>query len=289
MVAPAAKRVAVGVAVQHHRVSLRRACDLVGLHRSTMGYRSSRTSDVAVRQAIVEVACRHPRRGYRYLGRVLRRRGMVVNHKRLHRLYRLEGLRVRSKRRRKLAAGKRNLAAPATRPAQQWCMDFVHDGLSDGRKFRVLNVQDVFTRESLAMRVESSISGARVVEVLEELVVSQGVPELITVDNGPEFIGNALDKWACQHNVQLKFSRPGKPQDNAFIESFNGRFRDECLNAHWFLTMDDAKEKIEKWRLEYNTDRMHGSLDGLTPLEFKQRYEKSQQRSTLKTTTELAS
>ena len=168
-------------------------------------------------------------------------------------------------------------------------MDFMLDSLADGRRFRLFNVEDVFTRESLVIHLGTSIPVAAVVQELERLASVHGLPELVTVDNGPEFIGNALDKWAFANNVQLKFNRPGKPQDNPFIESFNGRTRDECLNAHWFFTLDDARRKLEAWRLEYNTERMHGGLNHLTPTEFKQLYAKANACNNLKPNAGLAS
>lgn len=270
--------------MSEHHMSQRQACRLVDLERSTWAYKRKTRPDADLRTAIVETAARLPRRGYRYICRVLRRKGLRVNHKRVYRLYRLERLVVTSRRRRKLAAGKRDLAAPPTRPNEQWCMDFMSDSLVDGRRFRLFNVEDVFTRESLAITVGTSTPGALVVEVLEQTAAGQGLPTLITVDNGPEFISNALDKWAFANKVQLKFNRPGKPQDNPFIESFNGRIRDECLNAHWFRTVNDAKEKIETWRHQYNTDRMHSSLNYLTPQEFRQHYEQTNVCTNVQTT-----
>jgi putative transposase len=195
----------------------------------------------------------------------LRREGWRVNHKRVYRLYRAEGLGIRVKRRKKLASAARVLPPPATRPLERWSLDFLTDSLLDGHRFRVLTLVDNVSRVSPAIMVGNSLTGERVVAVLERLKRTAGRPARIAVDNGPEFISKALDAWAYQNGVRLEFSRPGKPTDNAFAESFNGRFRDECLNQHWFAELPEARQTIEAWRLDYNTERPHRALGQATP------------------------
>jgi putative transposase len=191
-----------------------------------------------------------------------------VNHKRVYRLYRAEGLALRRKRRKRLAAGLRVVLPTPSRPNERWSMDFVHDTLASGRKFRNLNIVDDYTRECVAIEVDTSLGGARVVRVLERLAYLRGLPKVIVTDNGPEFIGRALDAWAYSTGVKIHFIRPGKPTENLYVESFNGRFRDECLNEHWFTDLADAREKVEAWRLDYNDVRPHSSLGNATPKEY---------------------
>ncbi len=218
---------------------------------------------------IQEIAAARVRYGYLRIHVLLRREGWQVNKKRVHRLYKLEGLNLRHKRpRRHVSAAHRVTTPQAGAPNQFWSMDFVSDALYDGKRFRALTVIDNFTRESLAIAVDNSIRGEQVAAVMGRLLIERGAPERIRVDNGPEFISRALDKWAYENSVTLDFSRPGKPIDNCYIESFNGRFREECLNTHWFLSLEDARAKIEAWRLDYNESRPHSSLGQLTPLEF---------------------
>ncbi len=191
-----------------------------------------------------------------------------MNRKRVYRLFREAGLLVRRRKRKRIDLVERK---PLPKPAAanvSWSMDFMSDGLADGRRLRCLNIVDDCTRECLAIEVDTSITGSRVKAVLERLADTRGLPKSITVDHGPEFEGQVLDAWAYEHCVQLSFIRPGKPNENAYIESFNGKFRDECLNEHWFVTMAQARRVIEAWRVEYNTERTHSSLGDLTPEEF---------------------
>ncbi|MCX5746550.1 MAG: IS3 family transposase [Proteobacteria bacterium] len=232
-----------------------------------MGHRFSTKEPTALLAKMRELATQRPRFGYRRICELLRRRGHKVNHKRVYRLYRLDGLHVRTKRRRRFAASPRAELAKATRPGQRWSMDFVSDHTSAGRCFRILTIVDQFSRRSPGVLVDTSITGVRVARFLDEIAGS-ALPETITVDNGPEFISNALDQWASERGVKLHFSRPGKPVDNAFSESFNGRLRDECLNASWFRTLVDARTMIESWVHDYNHERPYSSLDGLTPMEY---------------------
>ena len=205
---------------------------------------------------------------YRRLHILLEREGLVVNHKRVHRIYRAAGLQVRRRHRKRLTRAERiPLPVPDQRLAR-WSMDFPVDTLADGRGFRTLNIVDDFTRECLAIEVDRSLPGLRVARVLDRLHATIGLPPSIVVDNGPEFAGRTLDAWAYARGVTLRFIRPGKPVENAYIESFNGKFRDECLNEHWFVSLADAQATIEAWRVDYNTVRPHSSLDGATPEHF---------------------
>ena len=221
---------------------------------------------------IKELAATRVRYGYKRIYILLRREGWPVNHKRVYRLYCEEGLHLRAKRpKRRVMAAHRATRPVATKTNESWSMDFVSDNLFNGKRFRALTVVDNFSRECLGMLVDQGIPGEQVVQFIKTLSWRRGAPERIFLDNGPEFVGKALDQWAYQQDVTLDFSRPGKPTDNALIESFNGRFRDECLNAHWFLSLQDAQEKIEQWRTEYNTFRPHSSLEDLTPQEYAKR------------------
>lgn len=218
---------------------------------------------------INEIAKTRVRYGYKRIHILLQREGWRINHKRVYRVYREEGLTLRSKRpKRRVAAAHRILREAAAKINQCWSMDFVCDALFDGKRFRALTVVDDFSRESVAILVEKSIKGREVANLLDFLGLIRGLPERIRVDNGPEFISKDLDKWAYQNQVTLDFSRPGKPVDNCHIESFNGSFRDECLNTHWFMSLEDAKEKIEAFRVEYNDFRPHSSLGNLPPAVF---------------------
>ena len=200
----------------------------------------------------------------------------MINHKRTERIDRLEGLILRIRRRKKMSSQLRiDMSKPAY-PNHIWSMDFMRDSLADGRAIKVLSVVDEYTRKCFRIEVDTSINGMRVTRVLSEIAQLEDLPQIIVIDNGPEFISNALDAWAYQRGVKLTFIRPGKPVENAYIESFNGRFRDECLNEHWFLSIEHARRIIEKWRIDYNSERPHSSLGYLTPEEFvRQESEKS--------------
>ena len=215
-----------------------------------------------------ELAQARPRFGYLRLHVLLRREGWRVNKKRVHRIYREEGRTVRFQRRRKRASHLRVVPPRPTQLNEQWSMDFVADTLLDGRRFRTLTVVDNDTRHSPLIEADFTLTGTKVVAALERAAKRQGYPTLITVDNGSEFASKALDAWAYAHSVKLDFIRPGKPIENAVIESVNGRFRDECLNAQVFVSLHDARQKIDAWRIDYNEHRPHGSLGNLTPREF---------------------
>lgn len=250
-------------------MSERRAASLARAHRSTVRYRSIRRADPRILQRLLELAASRPRYGCDLLWLQLRREGFQVNRKRILRLYRLERLSLRKKPRKKLvAAAQRSREEAITAPNQRWSMDFMHDSLSTGRSFRLLNVLDEFHRACLATEVDLSLSGERVARVLDRLIAEHAKPREIWVDNGPEFASKALDRWAAEHGVELRFIRPGKPVQNCFIESFNGTIRKDCLEANWFDSLTDARRTIEAWRHEYNHDRPHTSLRGLAPAEF---------------------
>jgi len=238
------------------------------IQMSSYYYRHRPRPDEALRAALKEAAAKRRRRGYRMLAVLMRRQGFTDNLKRIHRVYREEKLQVRIRRRRKTARWRGDKPVPATRPNERWSMDFMSDQLASGRTIRVFNVVDDFTRQCLAMEVDTSLNGVRVTRVLDGLVARHGHPQRIVMDNGPEFTGKALDRWAWEHLVHLAFIEPGKPVQNAFVESFNGTCRDECLNENWFLSLADARTIIENWRIDYNDQRPHSSLGGRTPSEF---------------------
>ncbi len=261
MVKPAARREAATFFREEYGTSQVRACAMASLHRSTYAYRSQVTTEAQVlRRRLRELAAERPRYGYRRLHVLLVREGHEVNHKRVHRLYREEGLMVRRRLRKRVCREQRQPLARAERLNQFWSMDFIGDTLANGRTFRSLNIVDQCSRECLALEVDSSLPGLRVTRVLDRLAGQRGLPQTLVVDNGPEFAGKALDLWAHQNKVHLHFIRPGRPIENAFVESFNGRFRDECLNQHWFTSLADARAKIEAWRDDYNAQRPHSAL-----------------------------
>ena len=237
--------------------------------------RPARGDEAPVRQRLRELAAERPRFGYRRLHVLLRREGIVVNHKRVARLYREEELAVRRRGRKRVARGGRGRPAAPTRPDQRWGLDFVSDALAGGRRIRLLGVLDLFTREALAIEVDVSLPGARVVAVLERLATERRLPEEIVLDNGPELTGRALDEWAAAREVRLRFIDPGKPIQNAFVESFNGRFRDECLDQHWFTSLADARRAIEAWRVDYNRERPHSALGYQTPEAYRRAFEQT--------------
>lgn len=268
MVKPAARRQAVRIAREEQGLSERRACGLVQMDRTSFRYRSRRGDDTALRIRLRELAAQRPRYGYRRLHMLLCREEVQVNHKRVQRVYREERLMVRKKKRKRVAQLPRQAMPVPGRPNVRWSMDFMQDTLADSRTFRLLNVVDDFSREAIEIEVSRSIPGERVVRTLERLRFTRGLPEVIVVDNGPEFAGRALDTWAYQNGVRLHFIQPGKPVQNAFVESFNGRVREECLNESWFTNLLDAKRQIEAWRIDYNRTRPHSSLGNQTPEEF---------------------
>lgn len=240
------------------------------LQRSVYYYKTTRDDQLALRARIKEIAAVRVRYGYQRIYILLRREGWFINHKRVYRLYQQEGLSLRHKKpKRHVSAVTRDKSPIAMKKDECWSMDFVTDQLFDNHRIRALTIVDNFSRECLNITVDYSLKGEDVVNVMQSIYRQFGrIPKRIKVDNGSEFISKALDKWAYENEVQLDFSRPGKPTDNAYIESFNGSFRDECLNAHWFMSLEDAQKKIETWRQDYNEFRPHSSLNNMTPKEF---------------------
>ncbi len=252
-----------------YKVSVRRACRAVRGPRSSWYYRPRRFEQAALKQRIKEIASVRAHYGYRRIHTLLRREGWLVNHKRVHRLYCELGLQIRRKKPKRHVSAKARVAqVHATSRNQCWSMDLMADELFDGRRLRLLTIVDNFNRVSPFIGVGLRYNACDVVCGLDEAVKRFGTPRRIMVDNGSEFTSREVDLWAYTHGVELDFSRPGKPTDNAFIESFNGRLREECLNENWFLDLDDARQKAETWRIHYNEERPHSSLGNRTPAEY---------------------
>jgi putative transposase len=269
-VTPAARKPVVPYLREEWRMTERRACGLLSVCRMTVRYEPRRPDDTVIRVRLRELAAVRRRWGYRRLGVLLRREGLLVNHKRVYRIYREEGLSVRRrKRKRGVSTGRIPLLRPE-RPGEVWGLDFVSDTLAWGRKLRMLTVLDLYTREALAIEVDTSLSGGRVARVLDRIIGERSeAPREIVLDNGPELTSKAMDQWAYERGVRLHFIEPGKPVQNCFVERFNGTLRDECLNEHWFTSLQDARRIVETWRIDYNTVQPHGSLDDRTPEEFR--------------------
>jgi putative transposase len=267
MVTPAAKREAVAHLKGAHQMSERRACSVVGCDRMTVRYRSRRPDDPRLRERLRALARERRRFGYRRLLIFLRREGFVVNHKRLLRIYREERLMVRKRGGRKRAIGSRTPMAAAVRPNDRWSLDFVSDQMVDARRFRVLAIYDDCTRECLAAVADVSLSGRRVGRELDLLIASRGKPRSIISDNGTELTSNAILSWCADTRVDWHYIDPGKPMQNPFIESFNGRLRDEFLNETLFTSLMQARLALEEWRRDYNTVRPHSRIGWLTPAE----------------------
>jgi len=275
---PAKKRELVQFLKVGFRVGERRACRVLGISRSSVRYRSRKGPQNALRIRLKDLAAVRVRWGYRRLHVVLQREGWRVNHKRVYRLYKQEGLELRIKRRKKKrASAPRVPCLPATAPNDRWSMDFVSGRLTSGQAFPVLTIVDNVTRVSHALEAGFSMTGRHVAAALDRAVAVYGLPKAICLDNGSEFSGKELDAWAYRRGVKLCFSRPGKPTDNAFCESFNGRLREECLDTLWFETLDEAKAALGRWREEYNTERPHSALGMKTPAEFARAWQPRQQ------------
>lgn len=277
MVKPVVKRQAVDYVREEHSLSTVRACRLIGIPRSTFYYNAIEPNDAFLRKALKDVAAKRRRWGYRRLIVILQREGFFDNHKRIYRIYREEKLQVPRRRRRRRAKGRVEKINVPEKPRQRWSMDFVHDGTARGQRLRMLNIVDDFTRECVAIEVDTSISGERVTRVLDKVIEQFGKPTSLLMDNGPEFTGKALDQWAYKQKISLRFIEPGKPMQNGYVESFNGKFRDECLNEHWFIDVFDARRIIEEWREDYNKERPHSSLGYLTPEAFAATIKKDEQ------------
>ena len=257
--------------IDRFRLSQRRACALVNLSRSTFRYHPKEKNDADIRERIKEIARDKRRYGYRRIHVILKREGISINHKRTERIYREENLSLKNRKKKRAKSSVRVVLSQPKTINEIWAMDFMSDSFYNGRRFRIFNVIDVKSRECLASEVDLSISGKRVSRILDRLIYLRGKPNSILCDNGPEFTSNALDQWAYSEGIDLQFITPGRPIENAFIESFNGRIRDECLNDHWFMNLNDARIKIEYWRNEDNFERPHSSLGDLTPVEYAER------------------
>lgn len=268
MVGAKEQKLAVEYVQKAHKVSERRACSVLNAPRTVVRYKPVDKGDEKIKTSIKEVVEKRPRFGAPRVHQMLRRRGIKINHKRTERLYKELGLSLKKKKRKKYKSELRIEPDVPIAKNEVWAMDFVHDALAAGKKIRGLTIIDICTKECPAIEVDFSLSSFKVITVLERLKENGGIPKFIKVDNGPEFISLALDKWASDNNVGLYFSRRGKPTDNANIESFNGKFRDECLNVNWFTSLEMAKSICEEWRKDYNEERPHSSLAYKTPKEF---------------------
>lgn len=269
MVGPAAKKAAALHVQSALGLSERKACRLVRLSRTTKRRFRKRLDDPKLVSRLRELAEVRRRFGYRRLHVLLKREGFAVNQKKLRRIYREQKLTVKMRKKTKMRAVVRMPMAKPTKVNQRWSMDFVSDQLGpNGRRIRILTVVDVLTRECIALHASFSIPGAEVIRVLQKVVDERGMPESFSIDNGSEFTGKAMDQWAHDRGIKLDFIRPGKPQENGFIESFNGKLRDECLNENWFLSLEDVRRTIEEWRIDYNEERPHSSLGDLSPKEY---------------------
>jgi len=251
------------------KISIRRACRVLRTDTSTYHYKCRRGDQAMLSKRVQEIAQTRVRYGYRRIHVLLRREGWLVNAKRVYRLYREQGLQLRSKvPKRRVKAKLRDDRRAAVKANETWAMDFVHDQLATGHKLRVLTVIDTYTRYAPAIVPRFSFKASDVIAVLDEVCSELGYPATIRVDQGSEFVSRELDLWAYLHGVELDFSRPGKPTDNAFIESLNGKFRAECLNAHWFMSLEDARGKMEDWRRDYNEQRPHSAIGNRRPVEL---------------------
>ena len=268
MVTPAARREAVAILVEEHEMGERRACSVIGADRASVRYRSRRPDDADLRERLRELAGERRRFGYRRLHVLLRREGIIVNRKKVQRLYREEGLTVRKRRGRKRATGSRAPILSEARPNARWSVDFVHDQFAHGRRFRIFNVIDDVTKECLAAVVDTSISGRRVARELADLIVRRGKPDLIVSDNGTEFTSNAMLDWAERAGVAWHFIAPGKPMQNGICEAFNSKMRDELLNETLFFGLDQARSVVARWVDDYNRNRPHSALGYQTPATF---------------------
>lgn len=267
MVKPSDKKQAVSCLIKQHQISERAACELAGLSRTGYRYNASPRDDVVLRARLKVLASEYTRYGYLLLHALLKAEGLVVNKKRTYRIYTEEELQVRTKKRKKLQRTRQPMIVPSA-ANKCWAMDFVSDQLSSGRRFRVLNIVDVYTKEMVGQLTAISISGRQVARFLDLIGEERKLPHVITCDNGTEYTSKALFFWSKKTKVKLGFIQPGKPTQNAFIESLNGKFRNECLNQHWFRSLEEARSEIDQWRQHYNNVRPHSSLGYMPPVEF---------------------
>ena len=268
MVTPAAKRQAVAHLCSQYEVSQRRACSAIGVDRTSVRYRSRRSDDDLLRARLRELATTRRRFGYRRLLFMIRGEGLKINHKKLRRLYAEERLQVRRRGGRKRALGTRAPMTLPQGPNQRWSLDFVSDTLTDSRRFRMLAVVDDFTRECIILVADTSLSGARVTRELDTAITNRGRPLMIVSDNGTEFTSMAILRWSQQTRIEWHYIAPGKPQQNAFVESFNGRLRDELLNETLFSSLDHVRRLLADWQDDYNTVRPHSSIGNLPPATY---------------------
>lgn len=268
LIEPARRKEIASDVQESFGISERHACRLLSLNRKTKRYQPVRASrDESLKQHLGELAARWKRFGYRRLHILLLREGNKINHKKVYRLYKEAGLSIR-KRKKKFPSEKRGRPEAALVPNIRWSIDFVSDSTAGGQRFRVLTAIDEVTRECLALEVDTSITGKRVTSVLNRIAFFRGLPKEILSDNGPEFTSIAFGEWTYDKGINHLFIDPGKPMQNGYTESFNGKFRDECLNEHWFKNLSEAREIIEKWRMEYNVNRPHSALGYMTPIEY---------------------
>ena len=267
---PAQRRELVGFFQAQYHFSQRRSCRLAGLSRKAMQYVPVDRGDKALCHALKHLGQQYPRYGYLMLHAMLRRDGLVLNKKRTYRLYTELGMQVRTKRRKKLVRPRVPMDVPL-RPNERWSLDFVSDQLSNGRRIRILNIVDDYSRVCVGQLIDTSISGQRMANYLEVLGQERGLPTSIVLDNGPEMTSKAMFFWSQASGVKLNFIQPGKPTQNAYCESSNGKFRDNCLNQHWFRNLDEARAIIEKWRNHYNLERPHSALGYTPPARFEKR------------------
>ena len=264
---PAGKKQVVHHLVEGFQLSERSACKLVGLSRTAYRHETIPKADALLRTRLKCLATQYPRYGYLLLHNLLKVERLVINKKKTYRIYKEEKLQVRTKKRKKLQRNRVMMLVP-NKVNERWSMDFVYDQLANGRRFRVLNIIDDYNREIVGQLTAISISGLQVTRFMDELAQTRSLPKQIVCDNGTEFTSQAMFFWAVEHHIKLAFIQPGKPTQNAFVESFNGKFRNECLNQHWFRTIEEAREIIEQYRRHYNHERPHSSLNYMTPVAF---------------------
>jgi len=267
VVKPADRKRLVEYVVSTYAISVRAACQLASISRTGFSYKPKPATDDSLRQRLIELATQHPRYGYLMLHSLLKNEGLVVNKKHTYRLYTELKLQVRTKKRKKLTRERQPMCSPIAANVR-WSMDFVSDQLSNGRRFRILNIVDDYSREMVGQLVDFSITGSQVVRFLNQISEVRQLPETITCDNGTEFTSKAMFFWQKDTDVKLGFIQPGKPTQNAFCESLNGKFRNECLNQHWFRSIEEAREEIDDWRHHYNHVRPHSALNYMPPVVF---------------------
>lgn len=270
MVGPQAQRRAVSHLCSQHGLSQRRACGLAKVSRSTCRYRV-KPKDTTIEERLKVLAVKRTTYGYRRLYHLLKREGHEVNHKKVYALYKKNELAKRKRKKKRHPQRERNPLVQASKPNEVWAMDFMTDSYGSGRKIRTLNIIDLYARECLKIEVASSLPSSKVISILDTMALERGLPERIIVDNGPEYTAKILKKWAEKNQVYLDYITPGRPMENGYIESFNGKFREECLNQNWFQNISEASIIVEQWREDYNNNRPHSSLGYLTPKEYLKR------------------